>query len=929
MSYKSRSRLNLRLGGILAISVVGAFFMIGMLAMVTDLGFTYYSQSKLQTAVNAGWKAGYDKMVAESQHQSPPAPDVQTSIISHIKEVMKANNYTDAQLASLTVEFGPRNFLKVHSQQKVGLFFARIFDLPYSNVQAMRQNHHLDVGQGVVPLAIPHGVIKDYSRNSFGGELFGSDAGFKPGQAYILKLGSGGGSGPDTPPAVREIAAQAGLSESDPLKMIYIPMMNGQAQPLKAYGVVFWCLRWGNEDPGTYVPIYWLIGSKADGGSDGSFLTFFNQNIKDRLVAQGVTHYEVDENLIENYINAAIRVETLFDRPKVAVYSNSGKGWVANILEAAGIPYGSYSMTYRNDLSYLPGQNTLLTDPGMVGGLADSYHIILTEGSENLTGMHQGCASYTITCEEQFYNKRLAKATKDDAARLAAENLMCPSCRNYYRHDLDFDIDKNFADYEAKKNLIWSTGGVIAPSKRDIIGATGAWLDARNNCQFKNRRCVDRVSGSGVPFFLIPSPDPANPLMCGDASVNCRSYTAQWNLAAAFASAYDNAGKPQLPPQNADQSFTLDATAPGWFINANRLQKMKWSIAEQLRAHVFGGGHLVATDFTAETLDLALYQSAINKGLSEPAENCMAFSGISFKQFPFNLSWYSSINAMVSAVSQPFTMYSYDDMRTQVNGSANTASGLTNAFSSTKATALGKITSTQIKYISGTLGTGEFCLLGGRISAATPATIPDKESCRMILNNILRATLSTKEVTGGNNTPLAGKQKANYGPIDPDNVTGGGASDYEDRFKYGFNGPLEINDRLITETGNMRGPTDSAVDFRINGDATHTPSTRIIVPITDVPPEALANQPSASTVYHLQGKDHPNGAYTLDEYDFQSSIRIIGFAEFELISADDPRARAGSNYLEGDAGDLGPYQVGQVRAIFIRYVVKPGDVPLN
>lgn len=927
MSYKSRSRLNLRLGGILAISVAGAFVMIGMLAMVTDVGFVYYSQSRLQTAVNAGWKAGYDKMVAESQNQSPPAPDVQTRIIGHIKEVMKANNYTDAELASLTVDFGPRNFLRVHSQQKVGLFFARVFDLAYSNVQATRQNHQLDVGQGVVPLAIPHGVIKDYSRNSFGGELFGSGSGFKEGQAYILKLGSGAGQGPDAPPSVREIAAQAGLSETDPLKMLYIPMMSGQAQPLKAYGVVFWCLRWGNDDPGTYVPVYWLIGNKADGGPDGSFLTFSNQNIKDRLNAAGVTYNEIDENLVENYINAATRVETLVDRPKVAVYSNTGKGWVASILEAANIPYGAYSMTYRNDLSYLPAQNTLLNDAGMVGGLADSYHVILTEGGENLTGMHQGCASYTITCEEQFYNKRLAKATKDNASRLAAENLMCPSCRNYYRHDLDFDIDKNFASYETMKNLIWSTGGVLAPSQKDIIGATGAWQDARNNCQFKNRRCADRVSGSGVPFFLIPSPDPANPLMCGDAATNCRSYTAQWNLAAAFATEFDNSGKPQLPPQNSDQTFTLDPAVAGWFVNANRLQKMKWSIAEKLRAHVFSGGHLVATGFTAETLDLGLYQSAINKNSSPYEDNCMAFSGISFKQFPFNLSWYSSINALVSGTSQAFTMYPYNDMRTQVNGSANTHSAITNAFASTKATVLGRITNTQIKYLSGTLGTGEFCYIGGSVPVVD--TEVARQSCRMLLNNILRASLSTKEVTGGNNTPLAGKQKANFGPIDPDNVTGGGASDYEDRFKFGFNGPLEINDRLITETGNMRGPTDSAVDFRINGDATHTPSTRIIVPITDVPPEAQANQPKASTVYHIQGKDHPNGAYTLDEYDFQSSIRIIGFAEFELISADDPRARSGTNYLDGDAGDLGPYQAGQVRAIFIRYVVKPGDIPLS
>ncbi|HNW12683.1 MAG TPA: hypothetical protein PKI71_15070, partial [Candidatus Rifleibacterium sp.] len=56
----------------------------------------------------------------------------------------------------------------------------------------------------------------------------------------------------------------------------------------------------------------------------------------------------------------------------------------------------------------------------------------------------------------------------------------------------------------------------------------------------------------------------------------------------------------------------------------------------------------------------------------------------------------------------------------------------------------------------------------------------------------------------------------------------------------------------------------------------------------------------------------------------------IGFAEFEVI----PPAsytRAGYDgsldYEAGDAGDLGPYQPGQVRGKFIRYIVNPNDLP--
>jgi hypothetical protein len=80
---------------------------------------------------------------------------------------------------------------------------------------------------------------------------------------------------------------------------------------------------------------------------------------------------------------------------------------------------------------------------------------------------------------------------------------------------------------------------------------------------------------------------------------------------------------------------------------------------------------------------------------------------------------------------------------------------------------------------------------------------------------------------------------------------------------FGFNAPIEINDRLLPESGNMRGPTDQAVDFRINGDTVYPPNTRIIVPITDIGPEVPLNNSHNVDAQHLdlQGNDQPNGAY--------------------------------------------------------------------
>lgn len=937
MTNKSLHQNNNRRGSILMITAGAAFFLLAMTAMVTDVGYLYFNQARLQTAVNAGWKAGYDRMMEKSQNQSPPANSVQAEVRAHILEVMKSNGYTDAELATVNIVFGPKNHLKVASTQRVGLFFARVMDFTYSNVGAARENNALDLGQGVVPLAIPHGVIKDMSRNTYSGELFGGGSGFIPGSAYILKLGSGGGSSDVAAPSAAELGAMAGLSENEPLRMIYIPMRSGQAQPLLAYGVIFWCLRWGNDDPGTYVPVMWLLGSKADGGPDGSFITFYNANIIAQLNARGITWEAIEGTRIDELLGAATVVEMLFNRPRVAVYSNRGPGTIAGILAAANIPYGAYSLLYRNHVAYDPSVNTVLNDAAMVGAAPDSYHLILTEAFEDLTGMNYGCIFNTKCCEDMFREMRLGESTNTENQRLAVAAFMCPYCRQYYATDYAFNIDPKNKDtdgdgfnddYPNQREKIWSSDRVFSGST--LKTWTPRYADVRANCQNLHRRCVDRVNSNNNFYFNLVSPIAARPLMCGDPTARCRSYLAQHQLATGLGYAADagSAPKPKAILDMSGSSPSLDPMADGWFNKATPLQKLKWAVAEKLRAHVNAGGYLLAEDFSAETLELALFQSAIKAGksVSEAYDNCLTFENFVFRLFPFSASMYSTINGMATGPAQLFGMEIPADMRCQTNGNANTSGGITNVFATSLlkglANLLGKYSSTQVKYLKGKLGLGDFAMIGG-------ATYADNASKRLVLNNILYASFSDKIVTGGNNLPLAGKQKSNYGPIDPDNITGGGASDYTDRFKFGFNGPLQINDRLVTETGNMRGPTDSAVDFRLNGDGTYPPSTRIIVPITDIPPEAQANQPNAKTIYDVQGKDHPNGAYTLDQYAFTSSIRIIGFAEFEIVDANDPRARVGEDYQSGDAGDLGPYQPGQVRALFVRYVVRPGDIPLQ
>lgn len=54
-----------------------------------------------------------------------------------------------------------------------------------------------------------------------------------------------------------------------------------------------------------------------------------------------------------------------------------------------------------------------------------------------------------------------------------------------------------------------------------------------------------------------------------------------------------------------------------------------------------------------------------------------------------------------------------------------------------------------------------------------------------------------------------------YGALDPDNHPGGGANDYRERIKHGYQMKLQVGDRILIESGNMSGPTTQGVEYRI------------------------------------------------------------------------------------------------------------------
>ena len=125
---------------------------------------------------------------------------------------------------------------------------------------------------------------------------------------------------------------------------------------------------------------------------------------------------------------------------------------------------------------------------------------------------------------------------------------------------------------------------------------------------------------------------------------------------------------------------------------------------------------------------------------------------------------------------------------------------------------------------------------------------------------------------------------------------------------------------------NLATATKIITDLLFDDVATY--SRRIVVPITDVGPEIATNNAtnaSALTIYDIQGRDNASGSLRPADFNFGSSVRIVGFAEFELIDRDE-YTRDGMSVEEGAGGDLGTYQTGQIRGRFIRYIVDPREV---
>ncbi|HNW36322.1 MAG TPA: Tad domain-containing protein, partial [Candidatus Ozemobacteraceae bacterium] len=164
-------------------------FILGMLALVTDVGWLYYQKARLQSAVNASWKAGFDEMAYAG------AAANKTVIEARIRNIFQMNGYTAQQAADpfLKITY-PNGGLSVYASETFPLFFARVLGRVSGDVVAERSGNG---GTGCVPLGVMYGdffygeaVRNKKLEEGYEYTPFSSgSAGYTPGREYLLRIG--------------------------------------------------------------------------------------------------------------------------------------------------------------------------------------------------------------------------------------------------------------------------------------------------------------------------------------------------------------------------------------------------------------------------------------------------------------------------------------------------------------------------------------------------------------------------------------------------------------------------------------------------------------------------------------------------------------------------------------------------------------------
>lgn len=117
-----------------------------------------------------------------------------------------------------------------------------------------------------------------------------------------------------------------------------------------------------------------------------------------------------------------------------------------------------------------------------------------------------------------------------------------------------------------------------------------------------------------------------------------------------------------------------------------------------------------------------------------------------------------------------------------------------------------------------------FGLSGSTVSARASAVFGSVKS----ITGVVPFGIPDQTLVYGQEYKLKGGSHDEYGPGNYGalSLQFKGASSYENNLKYGYSGPVSVGDWVLTEPGNMSGPTEEGVNYRLNL-CPHTPKCTI------------------------------------------------------------------------------------------------------
>ena len=960
MTNKSNRSHNIfRKGNITLLTAAISVLLVGIVALVTDVGTVYYEHAKLQTATNAAWKAGYDKLAEIRKTKTTLTAEDELTVKNHMKEVLRQNGFGDLNDEQLKILFTQNQTnLQIEANNEFQLFFMKIFDVKTAKVAANREGG--DASYSIMPIAIPHGEVHDLSVRTYDYIAFEGDQGFATGTEYILKLG--------------------GDENADPLGksqyMIYIPTgLDGRkqstdAKTMLAYGAVFWALQIDETDKEAMVPAYWLLNNRGGGFllRDGSK---FRQKLQQEyglyenngyylLDAENIANLlqwvevRIDKTQVNDYLTGLTKgvytnelIVPLEKRPQIAIYSSQADlDPVEQILVAAKIPYGTYALPksssnsngWGRDESYNQNRNTKIVDLDILNNELDKYDWIHLH-HEDFTGLTKNSESeycggkFPTDCTNIQY-----KTTYNSTN--CCYNKVKPGTYTIYNYDYKeknaitwFKLTKiNSAPYKA-----WYDGNVDNAMNKfkqtlcDYCRANAEFgYGVDHEGHFKTQSGTQYVNGMRVKVCVqrwkqsesvmktnckkttkTTTPDHRCGT-CGNIDPNNLGNQANFKGCKFYNYLKNTYGftDDELIPYvftEADCNLSAEALMSKWFNKATAYQKMKWAVSEKIKEHIAKGGFMYTQCFAAETIELSLQQGAYykTKNLTDSYKNCLCFENFTYVHLPYKRNYSSIDNYGLCGKITIQNAFTYSAF-CQVSNKPDVNHGATSAF---KDSLIKNYPDCPIERMAKLDSNPDYWkYLGGKVKNAAGEwkghfsllgghneLNNSVDTKRLVLNNILYGSTSDKETSVGSH--YVGRTKYQFGCVDLDNDGNRSSADYSKYMLYGFDSPVNFAD--IVSTDNSIYADESTENMKvITGKkeiASYTPNTIVVVPIVGVP----------STVQSYQ-KEVANNANTSNDLEIENGDYTIydlkvGGQNFGAAGYDDLESQYSPSdiYMEG------------------------------